>query len=65
MYNFTNFYIDGAWVAPLKANPMQVINPATEQAVGTISIGSAADADRTTGRRAACAGTHPAQKATS
>ncbi len=46
MSNTTQFYIDGAWVNPLQANPMQVINPATEQAIGTISIGSAADADR-------------------
>ena len=46
MRNYTNFYIDGAWVAPLQARTMDVINPATEQAVGTISIGSAADADR-------------------
>ncbi len=46
MHNFTQFYIDGAWVQPLNSTPMQVINPATEQAVGTISIGSAADADR-------------------
>ena len=46
MRDYTNFYIDGAWVAPLQARPMAVINPATEHAVGTISIGSAADADR-------------------
>ncbi len=46
MSDTTQFYIDGAWVAPLQSNPMQVINPATEQPVGIISIGSAADADR-------------------
>ena len=46
MSNTAQFYIDGAWVAPLQANPMQVINPATEKVIGTISIGSAADADR-------------------
>ena len=45
MRDYTNFYINGAWVKPLKANPMPVINPATEQAVGTISIGTAADAN--------------------
>ena len=45
MRDYTNFYIDGAWVKPLKVNPMPVINPATEQAVGTISIGTAADAN--------------------
>jgi acyl-CoA reductase-like NAD-dependent aldehyde dehydrogenase len=46
MRDYTNFYIDGAWVKPLQAHSLPVINPATEQAVGTISIGSAADADR-------------------
>lgn len=46
MRDYTNFYIDGAWVKPLQARTLPVINPATEQAVGTISIGSAADADR-------------------
>ena len=46
MSDTTQFYIDGAWVAPLQANPMLVINPATEQSIGTISIGTAADADR-------------------
>ena len=49
MRDYTNFYINGAWVKPLTAHPMSVtmpvINPATEQAVGTISIGTAADAD--------------------
>ena len=46
MSNLTQFYIDGAWVAPLQANPFAVINPATEKQIGTISIGSAADADK-------------------
>ena len=45
MRDYTHFYINGAWVKPLKAHPMPVINPATEQAVGTISIGTAADAN--------------------
>ncbi len=45
MRDYTNFYINGAWVKPLAAHPMPVINPATEQAVGTISIGTAADAN--------------------
>ncbi len=45
MRDYTNFYINGAWVKPLTAHPMPVINPATEQADGTISIGTAADAN--------------------
>jgi aldehyde dehydrogenase (NAD+) len=46
MYDFKNFYIDGAWVAPVTSNDFNVINPATEQAVGQISLGSAADLDK-------------------
>ena len=45
MRDYTHFYINGAWVKPLAAHSMPVINPATEQAVGTISIGTAADAN--------------------
>ncbi len=38
-----NFYIDGAWVEPLKPNDIKVLNPATEEAVATISLGSIDD----------------------
>jgi len=41
-----NFYIDGKWVAPAKARTHDVINPANEEPVGRISLGSAADVDR-------------------
>jgi aldehyde dehydrogenase (NAD+) len=41
-----NFYIDGAWVAPKTAQDLPVIDPSTEEACATISLGSAADADR-------------------
>jgi aldehyde dehydrogenase (NAD+) len=41
-----NFYIDGAWVPPAKPATRDVINPATEQSVGKISMGSAEDVDR-------------------
>ncbi|MBT8076342.1 MAG: aldehyde dehydrogenase family protein [Gammaproteobacteria bacterium] len=37
------FYIDGAWVEPLQPNDFEVLNPATEEAVATISMGSAED----------------------
>jgi aldehyde dehydrogenase (NAD+) len=40
------FYIDGAWVDPAQRQTLDVINPATEEAVGRISLGSAADVDR-------------------
>lgn len=39
------FYIDGRWVDPVEPRTMDVINPATEEAYGRISIGSAADVD--------------------
>ncbi len=46
MRNHTQFYIDGAWVDPASPKTADVINPATEAASGTISLGSAADVDR-------------------
>lgn len=39
------FYINGAWVDPVTPKTLNVINPATEQVAGRISMGSAADAD--------------------
>src|ERR1700689_2164290 len=44
--NHENFYINGAWVKPLAAKTLDVINPATERAYTKISLGSAADVDR-------------------
>ena len=41
-----NFYIDGKWVPPVKANPHDVINPSNEEPCGRISLGSAADVDK-------------------
>ncbi|MBQ9349850.1 aldehyde dehydrogenase family protein [Phyllobacterium sp.] len=41
-----DFYINGAWVPPLKANDLEVINPATEKPIAIISMGTAADIDR-------------------
>jgi len=40
------FYIDGEWVDPETPNPFDVINPATEEVCGRISLGSAADVDK-------------------
>ena len=42
----SQFYIDGAWVAPDAARAHHVIDPATESPMGVISLGSAADVDR-------------------
>jgi aldehyde dehydrogenase (NAD+) len=44
--NDTKFYIDGEWVAPAVPKLFDVINPATEEVAGQISLGSAADVDR-------------------
>ncbi len=46
MYDRTRFYIGGEWVAPLDGRDFPVVNPATEQVIGRISLGSAADLDR-------------------
>src|SRR4051812_22025549 len=44
--NHLKFYIDGAWVDPVKPATIEVINPATEEAFTKISAGSAADVDK-------------------
>lgn len=45
MREYLKFYIDGQWVDPVRPNPFEVENPATEQVSGKISLGSAADVD--------------------
>ena len=44
--SLTQFYIDGKWVDPASPQTLDVINPATEQVAGTISMGSAEDVNR-------------------
>src|ERR1700690_1107495 len=39
------FYIGGKWVSPPRARDFDVVNPATEEKIATISLGSAADVD--------------------
>jgi aldehyde dehydrogenase (NAD+) len=53
-YDNRQFYIDGAWVDPVEPKELKVINPATEQPAGVISMGSSKDVDRavTAARRA-------------
>jgi aldehyde dehydrogenase (NAD+) len=46
MRDMRQFYIDGKWVDPVSPHPHDVINPATEEVSGRISLGSAADVDR-------------------
>ncbi|NIA28120.1 MAG: aldehyde dehydrogenase family protein [Desulfobulbaceae bacterium] len=45
MREMLQFYIDGKWVDPVRPNTLDVINPATEEVCGHISLGSAADVD--------------------
>ena len=53
-YEYRKFYIDGRWVDPVEPKEFTVINPATEEPAGVISLGSAKDVDRavTAARRA-------------
>lgn len=46
MYDYTRFYINGQWVRPTVEKTLDVINPATEKSIGTISLGSTADVDK-------------------
>jgi aldehyde dehydrogenase (NAD+) len=43
MKDCRQLYIDGKWVRPTEARDFTVINPATEEPIATISLGSAAD----------------------
>jgi aldehyde dehydrogenase (NAD+) len=45
-YDNRQFYIDGAWVDSAEPKELKVINPATEEVAGVISMGSAKDVDR-------------------
>lgn len=40
------FYIDGSWVDPIRPNDFKVLNPANEEEIATISLGSPADIDK-------------------
>jgi aldehyde dehydrogenase (NAD+) len=40
------FYIDGHWVDPVEPRTLDVVNPATEEVYGRISLGSDADVDK-------------------
>ena len=46
MKDYTKFYIDGKWVDSTASRDFTVINPATEEPVATIFLGSADDVDR-------------------
>src|SRR5258708_694128 len=46
MREYLKFYIDGKWVEPTELKTLDVENPATEQVVGKIAMGNAADVDK-------------------
>jgi len=46
MNDCRRFYIDGKWVDPIETHDFEVINPASEEGIATISLGGAADVDR-------------------
>jgi len=45
MLDKRNFYINGQWVKPAKANDLDVINPSNEEPCAVISLGDQADTD--------------------
>jgi aldehyde dehydrogenase (NAD+) len=46
MPNNAKFYIDGQWVEPAEPRLFDVVNPATEEVAGQVSLGTGADVDR-------------------
>ncbi|MCB2073831.1 MAG: aldehyde dehydrogenase family protein [Novosphingobium sp.] len=46
MRDYLKFYIDGQWVDPAEPKTAEVVNPATEEVSGHISLGSPADVDK-------------------
>ena len=46
MENLRKFYIGGEWVDPISSSTMPVLNPATEEQIGTVALGDVQDADR-------------------
>jgi aldehyde dehydrogenase (NAD+) len=46
MRDYTKLYINGEWVGPLGGQIVDVINPATEQPAGQITLATPADVDR-------------------
>ena len=46
MENLRKFYIGGAWVDPISSATMPVLNPATEEQIGTVALGNSEDVDR-------------------
>ena len=47
--NISNFYINGKWVKPHSSETMSIINPATEESVGTLALGDTLDVEEAIG----------------
>lgn len=62
MTDYLKFYINGKWVDPTTPKTLDVINPATEESIAKISMGSAADVDKAV---AAAKAAFPSYSATS
>jgi len=45
MEHTMQFYIDGRWVEPTEARPLDVIDPSTEQSIARIALGGPKDVD--------------------
>ena len=46
MTDARQFYIDGQWVEPAENHLREIVNPATEEVIGQVALGSAADVER-------------------
>src|SRR5579871_119767 len=44
--NSHKFYIDGEWVDPIGRGKWEVVNPATEEPIAEVALGTSADVDR-------------------
>src|ERR1700692_648648 len=45
MQDCRKFYINGNWTGPREVRDLEVVNPATEESIATISLGGGADLD--------------------
>ncbi len=63
MREMLQFYIGGEWVDPVHPSPHEVINPATEEVCGRISLGSRQDVDRAVAAANGAAGAYAATTA--
>ena len=57
MQDCLDFYINGQWVKPTSPKTLEVLNPATDEVIGHISLGGAADVDKAVAAAKAAFGT--------